>query len=94
MPPDPAAMIERLIATVAGFDLEPGTETALVSKLRAALKSVARDHDNAACGQLQAFINQMNAQKMAPHRELSQNPAEADQLIAAANDIRVALECR
>lgn len=47
---------------VAGLDLQDGTETSLEQKLDAALRSLGSGQRDAAVGQLQALINQVNAQ--------------------------------
>ena len=58
----PAQSTSSLISLVNGMNLPHGTTTSLVAKLSAALDSINRGNDNAAMNQLNAFINEVNAQ--------------------------------
>lgn len=75
----PQDALADLIDQIEDLNLKKGTENALVSKLNNAIQSLDRGNDEAALGQLQAFINQVNAQR---GKALSE--AEADTLIAQA----------
>jgi hypothetical protein len=88
---DPAAAIEQLAETVAAMNLQNGIENSLDAKLDAALGALddlnAND-DVAACNTLEAFINDVEAQ-----RGNKLTDAQADQLIAAAQAIQASLDC-
>ena len=58
----PAQSTSSLISLVNSMNIPHGTTTSLVSKLSAALDSINRGNDNAAVNQLNAFINEVNAQ--------------------------------
>ncbi|HVB95081.1 MAG TPA: hypothetical protein VND41_00580 [Nitrososphaerales archaeon] len=58
----PAQSTSSLISLVNSMNLPSGTTTSLVSKLSAALSSINSGNDNAAVNQLNAFINEVNAQ--------------------------------
>ena len=78
----PAEATQDLILYVLIFDLPQGIENSLVSKLEAAIKSLDRGRENAAENQLNAFINQVEAQR---GKKISEE--DADALIAAAQQI-------
>jgi hypothetical protein len=65
------------------------TEASNSSVLRNALASLGRNNGTAACNQVAAFINQVQAQA-----GKSLTTAEAASLVAAATDVRMALGCR
>ncbi len=69
-----------MLEDVEEMDLPVGVETALTSTLDAAINSLDNGHTTAAINQLNAFINQVNAQRTA--NKLTDE--EADALIAAA----------
>jgi hypothetical protein len=69
---------EDLITDIEVMNLPDGTENSFTSKLANALKSIENDRPSAK-GQLEAFINEVEAQR---GKELT--IAEADALIAAA----------
>jgi hypothetical protein len=75
-------------ATVEGLDLQQGTETSLKAKLEAALAALAAGNKSAACGQLDAMVNQINAN--VPTRI---SRADADALIGDINRIQAATGC-
>jgi hypothetical protein len=88
---DPVSAIEDLAVTVAALNLQNGIENSLDSKLDAALNAfvdASFSNDAAACNSLSAFINAVEAQ-----RTKHITDAQADQLIAAAHEIRVMLDC-
>ena len=78
----PSGAIQQLITTVNGMNLPQGTTTSLDAKLTAALSSLDGGNSKAAANQLNAFINQVNAQT---GKAIS--PAQALQLITAAQAI-------
>jgi subtilisin-like proprotein convertase family protein len=84
----PAQALAALRATVAGPGLPNDLVTSLGAKLDAAAAALARGSTSAACGQLGAFVNQVQAQRGKAIPE----PA-ADALLATANAIRAALGC-
>ncbi|MBN2028852.1 hypothetical protein JW824_01275, partial [bacterium] len=58
----PVEAIENVIAIIENLDLHNGTENSLLSKLNNAIKSLEKGKDNAAVNQLNAFINEVEAQ--------------------------------
>jgi hypothetical protein len=80
--------IADLKELVAGLRLPKGLTTALNSKLDEALAALDADDTAAACGSLQAFLNQVAAQN---GKKLTE--AQAQQLTDAANEIRAMLDC-
>ena len=92
--PSPTTMIHGLIDLVRSFDLETGSEKSLLSKLDEALRHLAMGRITEGCGDLRAFINEVNAQRKAPNKQLHRDPHEADQLVAVATPIRATLDCR
>src|SRR5687768_6786125 len=83
--------IEELAITVFDMNLQNGIENSLDSKLDAALGALDdanASNDVAACNTLGAFINAVEAQ-----RGMKITNAQADQLIAAAQEIRSMLNC-
>lgn len=69
--------------------LNPGQANALMVKLSAALASLNRSNNNAACGQLTAFINQVNDLVASSVLSL----AEGTALVEAANLARTLIPC-
>ncbi|MCK4823665.1 putative metal-binding motif-containing protein [bacterium] len=67
--------------------LSDQTKNSLISKVNNALKSVDKDADNAAINQVQAFINEINAQR---GKKISEEAA--DMLIQYANNIIAQIE--
>jgi hypothetical protein len=84
-PAEELADVEILIPT---FGLPPGTENSLLAKVRAATAALARGDTTAACNQLNALINETNAQS---GKKLTQGQANA--IIDAAQAIRSTLAC-
>jgi len=78
--------VQALIDLVDGFvgsgDIDANLANSLKSKLEAAMASLARGNENSARGQLNAFINQVEAQA---GKKISDSAA--DELIAAAQAI-------
>jgi hypothetical protein len=75
----------NLAATVTSFNLKQGISNSLDAKLANVVSALdeVTDHDkSSAVNKLQAFINEVNAQ-----RSKAITPAQADQLIATANGI-------
>jgi hypothetical protein len=68
--------------------LNQGQGNALLVKLQAAIESLNKGTTNAACGQLQAFISQVETSIGGPL-----TPAQGQQLIDAATTVRNALGC-
>lgn len=88
---DPAEAIQQLAADVVAMNLQNGIENSLDSKLDAALSAlddVNANNDKAACNTLQSFINAVEAQRGSMLMD-----AQADQLIAAAQEIQGLLNC-
>jgi hypothetical protein len=95
--PDP---LGRIIGSIAGhgsvgngqyspgFGLPHGLETSLLAKLHAAEKAEEAGNINAECGDLQAFINESNAQS---GKKLTEE--QANQIIAEATALRELLGC-
>jgi hypothetical protein len=86
---DPVAAVEALATTVIQMNLQNGIANSLDSKLDAALNvllDVNVSNDGAACNSLQAFIGSVEAQ-----RGKKITSGQADQLIAAAQEIRAML---
>jgi len=88
--PSPADLVEDLAQAVADLDLDKGIENSLNAKLAAAYKKLTDDNDKndlAAVNQLEAFINEVEAQRGKKIEE-----ADADALIAQAQEIIDLLE--
>ena len=78
----PEAAIERLIARVEAAGLPGGLENSLTKQLSNAQGSLARDQINGTIGKVEAFINEVEAQ-----RGKQIDEADADAWIAAAETI-------
>ena len=79
---------QRLITTINSFSLSGGTANSLTSKFDNAAKSVGKNNTNAACGQVDTFINQVNA--------LSGNQftaAQAAELLTSADQLKASNGC-
>ena len=83
----PAQASQNLIGTVQSLGLPQGTANSLISKLDATINSLNNGQNTAAENQLNAFINQVNAKccNNPPSKPLTTE--QANQLIAAANNI-------
>lgn len=86
--PPAATLIANLDAVIDGFGLPRGLTNALGAKLDAALAALDAGNVTGACNNLQALINQANAQS---GKKLT--IAQANQIISAANAIRATLGC-
>jgi Tol biopolymer transport system component len=84
----PAEQLLKLITQLSDMDLHQGIKNSRLSQLHAAGRSLERDNTNAACNQLRAFINSVDAQS-GEHFSKEQ----ADELMEPAARIRAALEC-
>lgn len=85
----PAFSIGVLADLVQSFDLPQGIKNSLLMKLQNAIGSANAGDLADACNQLQAFVNQVNAQAG------NQIPAtQANQLLIVANQLRASLGCR
>jgi hypothetical protein len=87
----PVPAIENLAITVVEMNLQNGIENSLDSKLDAALNALVDatvNNDGAACSSLGAFIDAVEAQ-----RGKQITSAQADQLIASAQQIKMMLNC-
>ena len=73
-------IIEILIANIEDLGLPKGTKNSLISKLNNVLDSLERMNERAAANKLNAFINDVEAQR---GKKLTKE--EADQLIAIAD---------
>lgn len=80
--PNPKESTQKLIETIETWNLPKGTETSLTSKLQNAIKSLEKGQQNAAINQLNAFINEAQAQK---NKKLTN--MQADTLITEAQRI-------
>lgn len=83
--------IENLAVSVFDMNLQNGIENSLDSKLDAALAALQDanvSNDGAACNSLAAFVSAVEAQR---NKKISN--AQANQLIAAAQEIRSMLGC-
>lgn len=78
----PVTDIQNLIDTVENLNLQHGIENSLVAKLNAAILEIQDNNNAEAINSLQAFINEVNAQ-----RGKKITGSEADILIAAAQAI-------
>lgn len=87
-PPPPQQQISDLQSQVSGMGLPAGTANSLDGKLNAALAAANAGNVTAACNNLRAFINEVNAQA---GKKLT--AAQAAQLVAQANAIRASLGC-
>lgn len=88
---DPVAAIEALAITVAEMNLQNGIENSMDTKLDAALRAledVTVNNNGAACNSLDAFINEVEAQR---GNELTSG--QADELVAAGHQIKIMLGC-
>lgn len=89
--PTPVAQLMDLIALVLSFNLQHGIENSLDAKLQNildALNAVGNGNTATACNKLDAFINEVQAQS-GHHIPADQ----ADQLLAACDQIKVTLGC-
>lgn len=82
----PQEAIEDIVKDIEEMDLPEGLENSLLSKLENAIKSLEKGNDNAAISQIEAFINQVEAQR---GKKLTDELADA--LIASAQNIVNAL---
>jgi hypothetical protein len=87
-PPTPQQQLSALERTVSGLGIQAGAASSLNSKLDAALAAANAGNRTAACNNLRAFINEVNAQT---GKKLT--AAQAAQLLAQANAIRASLGC-
>ena len=83
-----AQFAQSVVDAISGMGLEPGAANSLSSKLRAYMASVARGDGMAACGQLGAFANFVDAQAS---KQIA--TPEADALIADATRLTTASGC-
>jgi hypothetical protein len=84
----PQQMIENLVETIQAYNprLQQGIENSLLSKLNNALAALDEEHTAGARGLVEAFINEVQAER---GKKISE--VRADELIAAANEILAAL---
>lgn len=92
--PSPTDQTQNLIGLLQSFDLPAGDSNMLLAKLRQALKDLSNGKTAHACKALRLFIQEVNRQTQHANRQLSQNPLEADELIATANYIQTVLGCQ
>ena len=81
--------INDLIALVASFNLEPGIENSLITKLQDALSAINGSDIATACVSLTSFINECQAQS-----GKSLSPEQANQLVDSASQIKDDLGCQ
>ena len=84
----PAEQTSDLVALVQDMSIQVGVKNALLAKLQAALAAISSNNNQAACGTLHAFINQINAQS---GKKVTLEDAAS--LIDEATRIRAALGC-
>ena len=87
-PPQVVQAIDDLRERVASYGLPRGTARSLDAKLEAALNAWQTGDSAGACNSLSAFLNEVRAQA---GKKLTE--AQAQQLTAAANDIRAQIGC-
>jgi YVTN family beta-propeller protein len=87
-PATPAQQLTDLATLIVGFGLPHGITNSLLAKVSAAQASVAAGNATAACHQLQALINEAEAQS---GKQMSAGQASA--IITAAQAIQSALAC-
>lgn len=88
----PAQAVQNLMITISNMGLPGGVAISLISPLGQAsnlLNDNTPKNDKAACGKLNDFIKQVNAR--AQDRKLT--PAQASQLLQAANGLKAGLGC-
>jgi hypothetical protein len=85
----PSEQVGDLITVVNGLATTSGIRESLLAKLTAALAGLQGGNPAAACGPLQAFINEVKAQ-----RGKSISASDADALVTAARQIMVVNGCR
>jgi acyl-CoA reductase-like NAD-dependent aldehyde dehydrogenase len=83
-----AEQASDLLAAVQSFNLQEGIANSLVAKLQNALDAISAGNEMAGCNQLGAFINEVQAQA-----GKKVTVEQANQLIAAANQIKAVLGC-
>jgi hypothetical protein len=84
----PTPTIDTLIQSVQAFALPSGITTSLLTKLNTAVDNLDAGNTAGACNQLGAFVAQVKRQS-----GMKIPSADADQLIADANDVRTSLSC-
>jgi len=85
--PNPKGLTQKLIETIKTWNLPNGTENSLTSKLQNAIQSLENGQQNAAINKLNAFINEVKAQR---NKKLTN--AQADTLITEAQRIINAIQ--
>jgi hypothetical protein len=86
----PAAALAKLITFVQGVSgLNAGQRNSLLAKLNAASDSLQRGNSNAACGQLNGFVNEVDADQKAGRL----TSGDADTMTNAARQIQKSLGC-
>jgi large repetitive protein len=84
----PDEQLQQLAALLDGMDIQRGTANALSNTLNAADSSLEQGNEFAACGQLNAFAMQVEAQR---GKHLTDH--QAGQLMEGATEIRDSLDC-
>src|SRR5205823_6578745 len=84
----PSTQTANLVNLVDSFNLPAGTSTSLNGTLQNAINAFAAGNTITACNELDAFINKVQAQS---GKKLT--TAQADALIASANQIKTAQGC-
>lgn len=88
--PNAQTQIANLVSTVNDLlPLNSGEKNSLISKLNAASASVDRSNSNSACGQMNAFINEVNALI----RSSRLTPATGNDLVSQAQSIKTSIGC-
>lgn len=85
---DPRDAVDQLHATVDGLGLPKGSATSLDAKLEAVAEALNAGDTATACSDLTAFIHEVEAQ-----RGKKLTTAQADDLLAAAEEIQASLGC-
>ncbi|MBI4271953.1 MAG: hypothetical protein HY615_16575 [Candidatus Rokubacteria bacterium] len=80
--------LDSLLNFIQGLSISRGLKNSLGAKVQAARSSAGRGDVNAACGQNGAFLNEVTAQT-----GTGLTTGQAEQLTAAANEIKASLAC-
>jgi hypothetical protein len=81
--------LEPLVNLIQGMNIKKGLANSLIAKVRAARASAQKGNLSAACGEMAAFLNEVQAQT-----GNGLTPSQAQQLTASANEIRRLLACQ
>ncbi|NIR94959.1 MAG: hypothetical protein GWO08_15215, partial [Gammaproteobacteria bacterium] len=80
--------IKRIIENIESSAIDSGIADSLVSKLGSAVDSLERDNTNSACGQLDSFVNEVDA---LADEKLTENKAEV--LVGLVESVQESIGC-